>query len=136
MSTPLPALDPDNREFWTGGADGRLIIHRCGTCRRWTHPPMPVCRHCRSMDMHAEPSLGTGRVLTYTVNRHQWLLDLPTPYVIAIVELDDEPDLRLMTRLIDVDPDEVRIGARVSVRFEQLEDVWLPLFGPISKTAA
>jgi uncharacterized OB-fold protein len=52
------------------------------------------------------------------------------PYVVAIVELDDQPGLRLTTNLVNVAPQDVRIGSRVKVVFEPHEDVWLPLFEP------
>jgi len=68
--------------------------------------------------------------LTYTVNRQPWLPTLPPPYVIAVIGLDDDPELRLTTRLIGIEPEEASIGMRVAVRFEEADDVWLPLFGP------
>lgn len=125
---PLPALEPGNTPFWTGGQNGELLISRCGSCRRWLHPPVPVCRFCLSTDVAPEPSSGRGAVLTCTVNRQPWLPTLPPPYVIAVIELDEEPDLRLTTRLIDIEPEDVTIGMRVAVRFEHVDDVWLPLF--------
>ncbi len=79
--------------------------------------------------MTPEPSCGRGEVLTFTINRQQWLPALPPPYVIAVVGLDDDPDLRMTTRLVDVEPEHVSIGMRVSVFFEEAGDVWLPLFG-------
>jgi uncharacterized protein len=128
---PLPALNPDTQAFWTSGADGRLMIHRCHKCRRWSHPPSPVCRWCHSMEIGPEESVGTGSVLTFTVNRQPWQPESPVPYVIAVVELDDEPGLRLTTRLVNVDPEVTRAGMRVTVCFEAVEDVWLPLFKPV-----
>ena len=89
-----------------------------------------VCRFCLSTDVNPEPSGGTGTVLTYTINRQPWLPKLPPPYVIAVIALDDDPDLRLTSRLIEIEPEEAAIGMRVSVRFEAVDDVWLPLFGP------
>lgn len=127
---PLPALDPGNTPFWTGGKRGELLICRCGSCSRWLHPPVPVCRFCLSTDITPEPCSGRGHVLTYTINRQPWLPSLPPPYVIAVIELDDDPDLRLTSRLVDVRLEDAAIGMRVSVRFEEAEDVWLPLFGP------
>jgi uncharacterized OB-fold protein len=127
---PLPALNPGNTPFWTGGQRGELLICRCGSCSRRLHPPVPVCRFCLSTDVTPEPSSGRGRVVTYTINRQSWLPSLPPPYVIAVIALDDDADLRLTSRLVDVRPEEVSIGMPVSVRFEQADDVWLPLFGP------
>jgi uncharacterized OB-fold protein len=125
---PLPALDAGNTEFWTGGKRGELLICRCGSCRRWLHPPVPVCRFCLSTDVTSEPSSGRGTVLTYTINRQPWLPLLPPPYVIAVIGLDDDPDLRMTSRLVGVVPEHVAVGMRVEVSFEEAEDVWLPLF--------
>jgi len=50
------------------------------------------------------------------------------PYTLAIVELDEDALLRVSTRLVGVEPADVRIGLRVRVIFEQNEDVWLPCF--------
>jgi hypothetical protein len=135
VPAPLPALDPDTTAFWTGGQEGRLLITRCGTCRTWLHPPVPVCRFCLGTSVAPEQVAGTGTVLTYTVNRQQWAPDLAVPYVIAIVGLDEGPGLRVTTRLVGVDPPEVTIGMRVQVKFEHVSDgagpdVWLPLFTP------
>jgi uncharacterized protein len=127
---PLPALDAGNIAFWTGGRDGHLLITRCENCSRWSHPPVPVCRFCLSDNVGPQPSSGTGRVLTFTVNRQPWLPTLPPPYVIAVIGLDDDPQLRVSTRLVEVDPEEVRIGMRVQVLFEPCDDIWLPLFRP------
>jgi uncharacterized OB-fold protein len=128
-NAPLPALEPGNIAFWTGGANGELMISRCGYCRRWLHPPVPVCRFCLSTDVAPEPSSGRGAVLTYTINRQAWLPTLPPPYVIAVIALDDDPELRVTTRLVDIEPDDVSIGMRVTVHFQPADDVWLPLFG-------
>jgi uncharacterized OB-fold protein len=62
------------------------------------------------------------------VNRHRWFPGQQVPYVLAIVELVEQPGLRLMTRMVDVATDSVRIGMPVHVQFEQVDDVWLPLF--------
>lgn len=127
---PLPALDAGNTAFWTGGRRGQLLISHCEACGRWLHPPVPVCRFCLSTEVAPRPSSGLGAILTFTVNRQPFLSALPPPYVIAVVGLDDDADLRVTTRLIDIDPDEVCIGMRVAVVFEQADDVWLPLFTP------
>ena len=58
---PLPALDPGNTPFWTGGSTEQLLICRCGSCRRWLHPPVPVCRFCLSADVTPQPSPAGAR---------------------------------------------------------------------------
>lgn len=82
-----------------------------------------------------QPVSGEGTVYSYTVNRQQWMPDMEVPYVLAVVELAEDPGLRLTTRLTGVDPSDVRIGLPVRVVFEQVEEIWLPLFTPHSKTS-
>lgn len=128
---PLPELAPDTEAFWTGGEVGELRITRCAACRVWFHPPAPVCPDCLSTAVGPEAASGRGRVATYTVNHQPWAPDLEVPYVVAIVELDDQPGVRLMTRVVDCDPDAVAINMAVEVIFDHHDDVWIPLFRPM-----
>jgi uncharacterized OB-fold protein len=125
----LPPLDDTNRAFWTGGADGRLLIQRCERCGRWQHPPSASCADCGG-PVTAERVTGDGTVFTFTVNHHPFHPAVPVPYVIAIVELDEQDDLRLLTDLVEVDPAVVSIGMRVHVAFEQHDERWVPVFRP------
>jgi len=128
MQRKLPLLTPENRAFWQGGADGQLLIHRCRACNRWFHPPAPVCPTCNSLDVGPESVSGRGTVVSFTINHQAWTPDLSEPYVIAIVELDEQPALRFLTNIVDSPVNEIAIGMRVSVTFLQCEDVWLPQF--------
>lgn len=133
---PLPEPRFETEPFWTGGERGELMICRCEDCGLWLHPPVPVCRQCLSRSVRPVPVSGNATVYSYTVNHQPWMPGLEVPYALAIVELDEDPGLRLTTRLTGIDPDAVRIGLRVRVVFEQHEDVWLPLFTPAEEPAA
>lgn len=128
---PLPALNDDNRAYWTGGEQGQLLINRCADCRSFVHPPVPFCPECESRNVGPEPVSGRGTVTTYTINHKQWLPGLPVPYVLALVELDEDPAVRLPTNIVGVDPQLVTIGMPVEVLFEQVEEVFVPLFRPV-----
>lgn len=127
----LPALDETNTGFWTGGLSGELRICRCAACSHWIHPPAPVCRRCLSDDVHPTPVSGDAVVLSYTINRQQWTAEETAPYVVAIVELPEQPGLRLTTNIVDCHPGEVGAGMAVRVRFEEVEDVAIPVFSPV-----
>ena len=75
---------------------------------------------------------GRATVVGFTLNQHPWLpgFDLELPYAIAVVAVAEDPTVRLTTNVIGCDPDEVHVGQAVQVRFEEHEDVWLPLFEP------
>jgi hypothetical protein len=129
----LPKLDEHNRAFWTGGADGHLMVSRCTRCGLWVSPPAADCPDCGGA-LAAQPVSGRGTVFTYTVNYQPFNPAVPVPYVIAIVELDEQPDLRVASNIVDCEPDSVHIGLPVEVRFEghdvDGDHVFVPVFAP------
>ncbi|WGL54049.1 OB-fold domain-containing protein [Nocardioides sp. BP30] len=128
----LPEVTPDSRAFWTGGFDGELRINRCQACRQWIHPPVGACWKCRSRDVAPEVASGRGTIAAYTINQHPWFPAFPPPYVVALVELEEQPGLRLTTCLVDVDIDAVEVGMAVEVVFDVQDDVALPLFRAVA----
>jgi acetyl-CoA acetyltransferase/uncharacterized OB-fold protein len=130
---PLPELTPVNEWFWTSGADGLLRIQGCADCGRLVHPPVPICPYCHSRSAKPTVVSGRGTVVGFTVNEHRWLPDFDPPYVIANVALAEDAAVHLTTNIVGCAPSEVAIGDEVSVRFEQREDVWLPLFEPTGR---
>lgn len=127
---PAPLLTDDNRDFWTGGRNGELQIVRCNDCRYYIHPPSPRCPRCLSENVEPSPVSGRGRVYTYTVNQRAWSPGLEVPYVIAIVALEEQPDLRLMTNIVGCSADEVAIGMPVRVEFREQGEAFVPVFRP------
>jgi uncharacterized OB-fold protein len=126
----LPQLTPFNEWYWTSGADGRLRIQGCDECKALVHPPVPICPSCRSTAWSPVEVSGRATVVGLTVNHQPWLPGFDPPYVVAVVALAEDDSVRVTTNIVGCDPDDVRIGHEVMVRFEQHEDVWLPLFEP------
>ena len=128
MVRPAPLITDENEAFWTGGRDGRLMVTRCTDCGYRTHPPTPRCPDC--FGEHVGPSEvgGRGRVYSFTVNRREWVPGLEVPYVIAVVELEEQPGLRLLTNVVGCPVDEVAIDMRVEVEFLQQGEAFLPVF--------
>jgi uncharacterized OB-fold protein len=125
----LPPITDVDRAFWTGGFDGRLLIERCVDCDRWQHPPAGRCRACDG-PVRADAASGQGTVFTFTVNQHPFRPDVPPPYVIAIVELAEQRDLRVVANVVGCEPDDVHIGLAVEVGFERQGDHAVPTFHP------
>jgi acetyl-CoA acetyltransferase/uncharacterized OB-fold protein len=126
----LPQLTPFNEWYWTSGADGRLRVQGCDECNALVHPPVPICPSCRSRSWSPVEVSGRATVVGFTVNHQPWLPGFDPPYVVAVVALAEDDSVRITTNLVGCDPEDVRIGQEVLVRFEQHEDVWLPLFEP------
>lgn len=137
MSPPfrvLPRLDDTNRDFWTGGAHGELRFWRCRDCGHYLHPPQPICPVDYSKNLAPEAVSGRARIASYTVNHQPWMPGLELPYVVAIVEIVEQPSVRLTTNIVNCEPGAVQIGMAVRVVFEHHADpdgdVYLPLFEP------
>lgn len=124
----LPELDDANRAFWTGGADGQLLIMREAASGRWVHPAS--VDDVAAGRVRPEPVSGRGRVLTFTVNAQQYHPEVPPPYVVALVTLDEQDDLRLPTNIVGCEPEQVHVGMPVEVTFEAHGEHHVPLFRP------
>jgi uncharacterized protein len=111
---------------------------RCTRCALWVSRPAEDCPDCGAA-LEARPVSGRGTVYTYTVNHEPFNPAVPVPYVIAIVELDEGPELRIATNIVDCEPDSVHVGQAVEVRFERHDTadgvVYAPVFVPRSDTA-
>jgi uncharacterized OB-fold protein len=125
----LPRLADDVAFYWTSGADGTFRLLRCQDCGYFIHPPSPVCPRCLSRHLSPEVVSGQGRLESFTVNYQEWIPG-SEPYIIAWVSVDEQPELRITTNLVGVEPEDVTIGMPVRVVFEQNDDVFLPLFTP------
>jgi uncharacterized OB-fold protein len=126
---PLPIIDPDTAPYWRAACEHRLLIKHCSDCNRSHFYPRELCPHCHSDAVEWIEARGTGTVYSFTIARRPAgpAFKPDAPYVVAIVELDEGP--RMMTNIVGSPPDSVRIGQRVEVRFEDVnEEVSLPKF--------
>ncbi len=135
---PVPAPDEVSRFFWEAAEDHRLVLQRCRACTRLQYPPEVCCIHCQAEVFdHAEIS-GRGVIYSYAiVDRplHAGFVDR-LPYIVAFVELNDQPGLRMMTNLVDLpEGHSPKCGMTVEVAFEKRGAVTLPQFR-LSGTAA
>lgn len=126
-----PAGDSDDatEAFWQGGATGTLFIAHCAVCQHLTHPPRSACPQC-GHPLAPTPVSGAGVVFTHTVNHQQFHPDAVPPYVIALIELVEQPGLRLPANVVDCEPDEVYTGMPVHVQFQQRGTRFVPAFAP------
>jgi uncharacterized OB-fold protein len=127
-----PFLSPRSERFWRAGAGGVLQIARCQSCGRYRHPPRPVCDACRGGDLQFEDVSGRGTLWSWTLNRYAWQPTMPPPYVVAVVELAEQPGLRLMSNLVNCDVADIRIGMDVQVCFAPAGASFVPLFMPMT----
>lgn len=130
MSLPLPIPDAETAPFWDAARDGRLAYQRCADCGVAIFYPRLVCPHCLSDRLDWEDSAGAGTLYSVTVvyRAPAAFRDL-VPYAVALVDLDE--GFRMMARIDANDPNALKIGDRVAVRFlPQVDGVALPVFAP------
>ncbi|WP_205877040.1 Zn-ribbon domain-containing OB-fold protein [Mycobacterium camsae] len=106
-----------------------LLVEHCDECAHWVHPAAGECRDCGG-PLIAKPVSGQGTVFTYTVNYHPYNPEIPTPYVIALVELAEQDGLRVAANIVDCEPDSVASGMAVAI-LPQRGTGGAPLFAPV-----
>ena len=136
---PLPDLEwPLTAEFWAGAARDELRIPVCDTCDRFRWYPKDECPYCDGRPFTWQPVSGRGTLFSWVVVTHAFLpqfADL-VPFVPALVALDEDPQVRVPTRIVDCDPTDLRFDMPVAVTFRDISftgvegSVRAPLFVP------
>jgi uncharacterized OB-fold protein len=128
---PLPDVDSAGAPFWAAAREHRLVVQHCSRCGRLQHFPRAFCTNCMNDELEFVPARGSGTVYSFTVirrNPNPAFADR-VPYVYALVDLDE--GVRITTNIVGCAPDDVHIGQRVRVAFEDVDDEHtVPLFTP------
>lgn len=127
---PIPDVTPVNQLFWDGTARGELRVRCCQACGARFRFVTEWCPQCWSDDLGWEVASGRGKVVAKSVVRMAPYASVAArvPYVLALIELDEGPTM--MSNVVDVDPEAVRVGMAVQVCFEARGELQLPQFRP------
>jgi uncharacterized protein len=121
MSTLQP--EADYQRFL---AQGSFRIQRSRATGRYLFYPRVAEPLTGSTDLEWVEASGEGVVYSTTVIRQK----PPTPsYNLALIDLTEGP--RLMSRVVGVAPERVKIGMAVKARIVREEDVALVVFEPV-----
>lgn len=121
MATPLrPSMSPDTEFFWNGLRERRLLIQRCSSCGILRHPPRPMCPHCLSIEWNTIESTGRGTVHSFVMPQHPQFPFMDYPYIVALIDLAE--GVRLVSNLIDIEPENAWIDMPVEVSFTEFDD--------------
>lgn len=95
-------------------AQGQIAFQRCRACAEAIFYPRTLCPHCGATDLAWESSAGRGTVYSTTT--------VPVrdgaAYAVCLVDLDE--GFRMMSTVVDVPADDVRIGQQVVGRIDQV----------------
>lgn len=136
QTVPKPWVPPSehSRFYWEAARQHQLKIQRCNSCSTYIHPPMPVCAKCHSRQLHPEQVSGKGVVYSFTVVRHLFhpgFADV-MPYILALIELREQANLRVLTHIVECRPEDAHVGMEVEVVFEDRGEHTVPQFRPVS----
>jgi len=99
----------------------RLLGIECTGCGAKFFPARPVCTKCGSTEFKDHKLAEAGEVVTWTVVRNPPPgFEKYQPYVVALIELED--GMRLLSQVVDVDPEEVHAGMRVEAVFRRVTE--------------
>jgi len=117
--SPIPA--PLDKPFYDACNEGRLVVQHCKTDDWLQHPPREVCSKCGSAaNLEWKQLSGRGTIYTYGVvyDSPIALLQADQPYNVAVIALEEDPGLTMLSHLPGTPVDQVPIGAKVEVLFQ------------------
>nr|WP_230396374.1 OB-fold domain-containing protein [Streptomyces blattellae] len=126
---PRPVINRDNAGFWEGVDRHRLLIQRCTGCSTLRFPWLPGCNACGGLDWDTAEASGEGTVYSYVVVHHPpfpafaesaHAADVAGPYAVGLIELAE--GVRMISNVVGVPYDKVRIGLPVRLEFRRHED--------------
>ena len=129
---PLPEPTPVSAPFWRALRQHRIEIQYSPSSGRYVFYPRTLAPGTLADDLEWREIEGAGTLFTYTVAERPtgppWAGALPQ--LLAVVEWDVGP--RVSTELVEVAPDDIRIGMRVAPVFHDVpgEDVTLLRYRP------
>jgi uncharacterized protein len=126
---PLPVVTEENRPFWEGCQQGKLLLQYCTQCHRHQFYPRLYCMQCCSNALRWVEASGQGVIYSYTIiyqNKFPEFVN-DTPFNVVIVQLEEGP--RMLSNIVGIDPTDLRADLPVTVVFDQVTDtITLPRF--------
>nr|WP_043257998.1 bifunctional MaoC family dehydratase N-terminal/OB-fold nucleic acid binding domain-containing protein [Streptomyces prunicolor] len=126
---PRLVVNRDNAGFWEGVQRHQLLIQRCTDCGTLRHPWLPGCNACGGPDWDTVEASGEGTVYSYVVMHHPPFPAFDPPYAVGLIELAE--GVRIVSNVVGVPYDKVRMGLPVRLEFQRYDDEDGPLVLPV-----
>ncbi|MGM9923079.1 MAG: Zn-ribbon domain-containing OB-fold protein [Bacillus sp. (in: firmicutes)] len=128
---PIPLKNQDNAPYWDAADRHELVLQKCETCGEYSHPPGPACAKCGSTELswESQGSEINGTVYSYVVSYRPFLPGFQDdlPLIIAVVELEKIPEVKLIGNVLECAPEDIAIGMPVKMVWQDItEDRALP----------
>src|ERR1700742_5351638 len=117
---PLPEATPVSEPFWQALSEHRILVQYSRSLGRYVFYPRTLAPGTLADDLEWREIDGAGTVYTFTVAQRPtgppWADAVPQ--ILAVVQWEAGP--RFSTELVDVDPDDVRVGMRGGAVFSDV----------------
>ncbi|MAL95544.1 MAG: hypothetical protein CME40_10750 [Haliea sp.] len=127
MERTFPTSSALSDAYYAGCREGKLLLQYCSDCQQPQFYPRILCSHCGGRELAWREASGKGHIATFTVVRQPVSPAYEAPYVVALIDLEEGP--RMMSHIVNCDPEAVRVGQPVQVSFENWsETLTMPVF--------
>lgn len=130
---PNVLIDQDNIEHFRGRLERRFLVNRCQRCGHWIYPHFPVCSVCWSTDVKPTEISGKGTVYMFTLLHQGGTIpgvDYSTPHPMVAAEIPEQKGLRILSTIVDVANQDIRIGMPVELTWTEMAGAPTPVWRP------
>lgn len=133
MSTPKPAPQPtpETQPYWDATRRGELCLPFCSTCREYIFYPREFCPSCLGSDLEWRKLSGRATLWSYVIcHRPSPGFEEDAPYAIAIVKLEEGP--QMMSNIVDIEvtPENLILDMPLELAFQDRGNERVPVFKP------
>lgn len=107
-------------------AEGKFMIQRSKSTGAYVHYPRTLNPGTGEADLEWVEASGEGTVYATTVNRQR--PEKGGDYNIALIDLKEGP--RMMSKVVGIEPTEVKIGMKVRAKIDKIGDTDAIVFEP------
>ncbi len=124
----VPVPTAEFQPYWDGAKEGKLILQKCleEDCLKYNHPPVAVCNYCgdRDAELKWEEVSGRGTLYSYYICYDTSVsgFEEKVPYAVIMVELEEQPDLLVMSNILNCRYDAVGGGLDTGMPLEAVFD--------------
>jgi len=127
LPTPRAQRTGLDTEFWAATKRHELVIQQCNNCKTFQWGPEFLCHKCRSFDMGWAKVSGRGRLYSWVRcwNPVHPALKEACPYIVAVIELPDGGNVRMVGNLLGDPMQNPPFDVAVEAVFEDHPDATL-----------
>lgn len=131
---PRLPIDPDNRHYYHGLLEKKLLLSKCQACGHWDRSYYAMCPECWSTNVKPTEVSGKGTVYLlayFHQGPHIAGVDYTGSYPVVAIELAEQKGLTITSTLVNCLKADAYIGMPVEVTWQEREGgVNVPVFKP------